>query len=103
MKKLSFCLYNNKLLPFQFEDFDLSAPSQWLEVRDGSSREATLIDRFTGVKVDDVIISSSSSLHIHLETGRQGKGRGFNFTYQNGSYLFYLLFISQLWKRFTVE
>ena len=72
------------MLPFQFENFDLSAPNQWLEVRDGSSREATLIGRFTGDKVDDVIISSSPSLHLHLETGLQGKGRGFNFTYQNG-------------------
>ena len=69
---------------FQFERFDLSAPSQWLEVRDGKSRESTLIGRFTGVKVDDVIISSSPSIHVHLQTGLQGRGRGFNFTYQNG-------------------
>ena len=71
---------------FQFEKFSLSAPGQWLEIRDGSSREATLIARATGDKMDDIILSSGPSLHIHLQTDLEGGGRGFNFTYQSGLY-----------------
>ena len=69
---------------FQFEDFSLSGPGQWIEIRDGNSREAPLIGRYTGDGVFDIIVSGGPSLHIHLQTDLHSRARGFNFTYQNG-------------------
>ena len=78
------------LIFFQFEDFSLSSPGQWIEIRDGNSREAPLIGRYTGDKMYEVIISSGPSLHVHLQTDIHSRARGFNFTYQNGKKCFFL-------------
>ena len=72
---------------FQIIKVDL-LQSDWLEIRDGASRESMLIRRYTGQVGSEVLVSSGRHFYLHLHTDLQDSGAGFNISYHSGKSVF---------------
>ncbi|KAM4028087.1 cubilin isoform 1-T1 [Anomaloglossus baeobatrachus] len=72
---------------FTFDTFNVSSSSEcggnYVQVRDGSSAESTLIGEYCGSEVPPTIFSTQRSLYVQFLTDASSTNRGFMASYQS--------------------
>ena len=76
---------NSTVIQLRFTDFELEKSSgclyDFLEIYDGNSKSSSLVGRYCGNEIPDVIYSLSNSLYLYFHTDDYDVRRGFEATW----------------------
>ena len=86
------CLYTvsapqGSIITLEIEDFEMEPERDFILVRDGAGPDAPVLQKLTGSKPPQFVVSTGNQLYVYIQTDQADSRRGFRIKYYEGKRL----------------
>ena len=72
------------IITLEIEDFEMEPERDFILVRDGAGPDAPVLQKLTGSKPPQFVVSTGNQLYVYIQTDQADSRRGFRIKYYEG-------------------